>query len=488
MNTVTSENKLASICPINFKEFDKLNQQTSDLEASILFAKLKFHHNGTKIEKYGNKWIIRSREAMASWFSMGIKKTDRLLSHLESLGLIEKRISLFYGKRMLFIRPTSNCSQIPVNLNILDNIISFTGSLKSALIFSKIAFSLANTKIKHNDIMWSCLKKQELSSWSGLSIRTIYNITEKLQKKGLILKRNFIWNEKSQSHYHIPISTLLALKKNIKQATATKAKIVSQAKTTRKAKSHFCPQLSAKMAVPIRIRTNLKKTNNNTVAELSTKTVGNSGDINFEKIESKLSPRQERYLLGALQNTIARKKLKVAAPTELFEELKFALLNSEQRRGIDKFTHAISRFMKIIADGNWRTPIGFANHSTYGKSLQQARTQQLLQWEKTKQQERESAKNYSKLMGIDMQNNALTTEAMEIVQKMQHIAHQSCRLTNVDKAAAIELLSNKLHCLVADGANREKIISLLKGQQSIGQEAMKSKVAQQHKKYANTIA
>src|SRR5437016_7964971 len=104
MSTVISS---ISICPLNFNEFSSLNLKLKNLDASILYAKLKFHEINSTIKKGGKTCIARSRDQIASWFGFGVKKIDRLLSFLEEEGMIEKQVGLWYGKKRLFIS-TSN--------------------------------------------------------------------------------------------------------------------------------------------------------------------------------------------------------------------------------------------------------------------------------------------------------------------------------------------------------------------------------------------
>ena len=187
---------------------------------------------------------------------------------------------------------------VPVNIKSLEVLLDITGSIHSSLIFSKIAFAFANTKIFHENKKWCCIKKQDLANWAGLSIRTIDSILYNLSSKGLILKKSFVWNDKLQSHFHIPNFAIKAILERLEalnridedkkecslapsESQSSKNPQVSPdlqksrySKDAIKAsteedsnelnKSQNCRYYPAKKGVSIKIRTNLKKTNNNT--------------------------------------------------------------------------------------------------------------------------------------------------------------------------------------------------------------------------------
>ena len=86
-NVISSIN----VCPIHFEKFASINRITNNLEASLLFSKLKFHQTHSKIKKNGKTWVVRSREQIAAWFGFSTKRVDKIISTLESVGLLEKK-------------------------------------------------------------------------------------------------------------------------------------------------------------------------------------------------------------------------------------------------------------------------------------------------------------------------------------------------------------------------------------------------------------
>lgn len=453
-----------NLCPINFNGFAEINRITGNPEATLLFSKLKFHQINSKLKKSGKTWIARSRQQLSSWFGFSAKKTDGLLSNLEELGLIKRKVGLWYGKKRLFISTTSEINHVPVNQQLLEILIEATGSVRAALIFSKIAYSFANTKIEHENKLWCCLKKQDLADWAGLSIRTIDNMLEILLKKGLILKKNFVWREKLQTHFHIPEFATITLTKHFSKVGKPTNK--KNTETSKGSNAQNCRQQPAKKGVSIKIRTNLKKTNNNTsTTNLPTTLISKKSDIIFNVIENELSQRQLKYLEGAFNNTLKRNNLKISSPQELWEQLKFSVLNIQQHKGIKSFQHIVSRCMKILSDGNWRTPIGFNNHSDYGTKIKKQKDRQILLWEKKKDEECQIAKKYKNItfnIKANARQTAKTEKALSFARKIVELTKQAKEVEEGSILNAVDFLSSQINNLIHDGADRNKVISLLK--------------------------
>lgn len=458
MNTIVSS---IDVCPINFKKFGSINSIVNNLDASIMFSKLKFHQANSKIIKDGKIWIARSREQLASWFGFSTKKVDSILSELERMGLIEKKVSTWYGKKRLFISASKKIESIPVNMKLLNTLVDVTGSLHSALIFSKIAYSFANTTISHENKKWCCIKKQSLSEWSNLSVRKIDNILENLASKGLILKKNFIYNEKLQSHFHIPDFAIKTLKErflNIREVNKTNTENIH------KENSQNCRNQPAKNGTSIKIRTKQEKTNNKTNGvNVSTTMKSTESDINFEKINNKLSKRQLKYLEGAINKTIERYRLKISNPNELIEQIKFSILNAKQQHSnINRFKHVVSRCMKILSDGNWRTPIGFDNHSEKGNKIKTEQKEKEKEWQRTKEKEQEETHRNSLIMNKFLNNtNDLTEKALSIAKQVVCLANSSDNQSD-RKLNLIDDLTNRMYGLIKQGADKDIVVSYLK--------------------------
>ena len=463
------------LCPINFKLFDQINVQLKNIEAALLYSKIKFHQTNSKIKKDNRICIARSREQIASWFDFGLKKVDRLLTLLENHGLIQKTTGTWFGKKRLFISASDIIEQAPINIKLLATLTQQTGSVKISLLFSKISFGFANTKILHEGLRWCTINKQNLANWVGCSIRTIDSLLESLIKSGLVLKKNFIHNNKIQSHFHIPQHAIESLMLNhAKNETVSSKTEVTRTLDNKDQNKDYdtvthsqnCRSEPAKMTVSIRIRTKEKKTNNNTSEIVPTKRVGQS-DINFSNIGTELSNRQTKYLEAALSRTIERRKIRISNPKELIHQLNFAILNSEQHVKTTTFQHTVSYFMKILGDGNWKTPIGFHNHSTIGQQLRSNQEDKLQQWQLQKEQECQQAKKQYQY--LTKKNDALfhqvisdtvTEQAIQLAKQIRYCAERATKQETIDY---VESMNKQLHGYLRQGADKTQVLACLRG-------------------------
>lgn len=387
------------LCPINFKRFGELNRIVGNLEESLLLAKIKFHLNHTKLKKHGLPTIARSRQDIQGWFGLSMRKTDALLSSLSKKRFLSKTIGTFFGKKKLFLSVSDKISSTPINVSLLEFLIQETGSLKSALLFSRIAFGINNSKIQIKGLSYFYIRKEELTSWLEVSIRSVDHLIEGLSRKGLVLKKNIVRNGKRITHFHVPQSSINVLKKKFAASSNSKKELskvnsrISNKKNSQPYKKTMLQNLPVGTGKNATIHKNKNKTtvkNNITTALSTTKGRGlkerktYEGDINFSSLEKELSSRQRKYLSSALDRTIGLFGLKISNPDELLSQLIFFLRAPEQRIGVKSFEHGVNRAMKIIADGNWKTPIGFQNHDQKGRGIKQAQQQKQKIWEQEK--------------------------------------------------------------------------------------------------------
>lgn len=470
----TSMPSSIALCPINFKLFDIVNAQLNNVEASLLYSKIKFHQTHSKIKKNNRICIARSREQIAVWFGFGLKKIDRLLSLLESQGLIQKTIGTWYGKKRLFLTASEAIGQAPININLLDSITQQTQSIKKSLIFSRIAFRFANTQIQHDGHRWCAINKQDLATWANCSIRTIDSLLQGLVKSGMILKKNFIYRGKLQGHFHIPTHVIQSLSLPVKEKPISNKEVNNNADNTAQAKttdpvthSQNCRPQPAKKAFPIRIRSKEKQTNNNTSQPVQSERVRQC-DITFSNIGTELSIRQLKYLEAALSRTIERRKIIVSNPKELWHQLKFSITNPDQHLKTMSFQHSVSRFMKILGDGNWKTPIGFHQHSAIGQQLRYEKEARLKTWKQQKEEECKNAaviqkklREHSSINLNPIQVNEATQQALHLAKQIRYLAISQDNQQG--RAEIIEVLGKQLHGFLRQGANKEQVLVCLKG-------------------------
>ena len=393
--------------PINFIALNKLTESVKDLDAILLFSKIKFHEMHSKLTlKNGMKCITRTREVMAKWFDFGLGKLDRLLKILEKKGLIEIQKRLWYGKKQLFIATTQEESYAAINTKVFTLLTEETGCLKASVLFARIAFAMRNTKITHAGQKWCCLTREDIATLLSTSLRTADAVIQKLVTKKLILAQNLVFKKKRRLHFSIPeeiLNTLsqkaIAIMNEIKPEKQGRVEPKEAKPEIEVSHSHSCRFFEgepAKNEVPIILSTNSLKENNNTVAshdEQKKVTVNHHdcSDINLNTINDKLNERQLLFLQSSLKRTIQRERLTITNEKELFEELQYSILNPQQRRGVSSFKHAVSRCMELLRQRTWRTPFGFHRYTEYGQEIKNYREDQLRMHEERKKKERVSS-------------------------------------------------------------------------------------------------
>lgn len=451
-NIIKQDNALPlKICPLNFKKFDAMNKKVKNLDASLLLSKIIFHHKGTKIKKNGKMWIIRSRNDLAQWFGHNVRKVDKLLRHLEEIGMLEKKTGTWFGVKKIFLCPNYT-EDSPVNITILKELINHLGSAKNALVFSRIAYAFANTNIKNENKKWCCIRKQQLAEWSNLSIRTIDTIVDDLKRKGFILFKKFTWKTRIQSHFHIPLPAIKMLIKNTPKQQAVQAKTSVQ---------NFLPQ-PAKSSISIRVRTKLKKTNITEARRISTAMTKEKCDINFLAINKKLAVRQLKYIKSAIERTVSKNKLSISSPKQLEAEIIFSVLCQARKKMT--FTHSVSRAMKILADKNWRTPIGFKKYSEVGKQIAAQNDQDDRDWQRIKRQEvaetQRSVLNIYKPM-VSSNKKELTEKALRLSKLLKQQTKNKSGKLSLDNNSISGVLK-EIETLIFKGAEKKAILSYLK--------------------------
>ena len=355
-----SINDISNICPINFKSFKLMNAKTGNSLSTLLWSKIAFHQKNSKIRADGATWMARTRGDLAQSLGISKKRIDMSLSRLSLAGLIKKRTGLWFGKRKLFLSSNSNAESNAVNHIKFAKMQKQIGTTEETLVFCRILYSWANSIISHGGQKWCTLTRDDLADFIQCSPKTIARIVASLLRKGFLMERTFSWNRHSQKHFCIPMAILNVLRKSVQKITAH---------------TPFVWWPLDKKAISLKKEQN-KITNNNTVA-----------DIVLKKLPDSLSTREGRYILAAIRNTIARNKIKVSSENDLFAEISFSVSSASQHRGSFSFQHLLNRCCKILADGNWRTPIGFSKHSHVGRKMAEAKSMAESLQQRLKQEE-----------------------------------------------------------------------------------------------------
>ena len=225
---------------------------------------------------------------------------------------------------------------------------------------------------------------------------------------------------------------------------------------TNPAYSLFSQLESGKKGISIIRNINTKKNNNNTGGDII------FNNFNLDTIGDELTHRQSKYLDGAIKNTVDRKNLKISDTTELKEWLKFSILEATQRKSITSFKHAVSSFMKILADGRYNMPIGFSKYSDYGIKMHKYRLEQEKKWQdiKKKQMQRSSIFDFDNtfLQTKSDSTSDLTDKALKVASKIAELSKVEVKPTIANAVYnMIENLQNKLENLISQGADRSAI-------------------------------
>ena len=213
-----------ALCPLHFGDLALFNRKIGNLDEVLLYSKICFHQQHSKISHAGKQCIARSRQTMANWFDWSLRKLDALLASLEKKGFISKAVGLWKGIKAFFISSIKKTAYLPVNLAKLNTLTQHAGSAISSIIFSRIAFGMNNTKLEHEGLRWCSIKKEVLADLVGIGIRTLDKILNTLQEKGLILKKNFVHRGKRQMHYHIPESAINTIVASMEKVSCQKSK------------------------------------------------------------------------------------------------------------------------------------------------------------------------------------------------------------------------------------------------------------------------
>ncbi len=446
-----------NLCPVNFVKLSLLLDKTDDIDATLLYMRLLYALRGSKLKnKEGRVCITRTLDAMAKWLNCKAAKVSKLLKKLERLNLIGVEAGLWYGKKQLFISVLhANLESLPVNIRILEELKTQTGSVAGAILLGLIAFRLNKTILHHNHEDWCCLTRLELATMLHLSLGTIDKLIQNLLDKNLIQVEHRIFSQQRRLHFSIPLTVYWDLNSRLNaqdqksdvaapkalpvapliegndalfspmaptaaptlglspEPTTHAAKAMAQDIATLSTesthltdsenslpgvegslpnpqKSHknktlrplFCRSPGVeptKNAVPIRISTHSNTVNNIMAPKVKKRAIPYSqkNTIIFNNIGQNLSNEQGRYLQSALDQTIANAQLSISSKEALYQELRFSILNPEQRLGVTTFQHAVHRCMKLLREKTWRTPKGFNRYSDYGQNLSAYRDAQL---------------------------------------------------------------------------------------------------------------
>ncbi len=453
------QNNLSFACiPFNFSQLEVVNQKTGDIDTTLLYAMLRFQIANSKLLSHGTKTIARTREQLASFLRVTPSKIDTRVKQLEKLNFIRKTVGTWFCKKRLFISINKEAPEIEVHFRKLLFLNQHTGDSKASLLWAKIAFALNKSLIEHENTRWCSLKRETIAKLLCVSLRTVDSIIDDLEQKGLIVSQKFIWHGKRQLHFTISTPIYEKIETGLAQGLQQNDVLLPKEEgkkpeesPKKSADGHFCREEPAKIEKSIRLNTNTYKNNNTISTEKSKKEPYDSSDITLNHINENLTYRQMCFLRIAFKKTIEQAQLTVTNEKEIFEEIKFSILNPVQRKGILSFKHAVSRCMQLLRQRTWRTPFGFNRYAEYGKEIETYRKAQLQAHEARK---RDECNRERKTTG---QENSYTAQAIRWAQQLSTYVQEIQSKIGDENAALmpkIEFAANRVVEFINKGADK----------------------------------
>lgn len=343
----------SSICAVNFKKFEALSKRAGDAISTLILSKIQFLANKSVIRRKSNIYIARSREEIASWFGLGLRQVDKILKNLVEKGLIEKYRGIHFGITKLFLRPLIEVD-VPVNFLLLDALFETTTDIYAALLLSKIAFSNNNSHVLHNGVTWASSTREDLADFAGISMRTLDQKLKDMSKVGLIVKGIFASGRITRCYYHVPRSTINIVSNGF-----------APRRLPQKPDAPDCKTGFAKTGTP-NIESKLYK--DEEIIDMPRALPDSPPEIkeiiNFSD-NVVFTDSQKNYLRKAYSSLLTDRPRLQPYAADLWDQLLYAI---ERQRVNLTFGHAASRIIKIMRDGNWKTPFGYAKYSDKGKS------------------------------------------------------------------------------------------------------------------------
>lgn len=413
--------------PLNFQLLENQAILLGSFESAVLFSKISFAFNNTKIEHEGKLWCTLSLKSLSELIGVSIGKTRKLIDGLVEKGVIEKRRFRF----------RCNGGDVQLHFHIPQSVIEeMTATLDAMAETWDMSVSYAQKHLEFLKFHEKSEAKKPVLSDDPIVEKTVDTPPEKEAKN------------------------------RVKSAKSERSALISNGY------SPFCVSESTKMGLSIVIknkRKEINKTKRRKSQKLRNRHIGESpnhpfeSDIDFNKIKtSGLSYRQRRYIEGAIKKFVEANPTKITCPPEVLEEIKFAVLSPFQRKGVDTFKHAVFRCMKILGDGMWRTPKGFSKYCEAGKAIAQKQIARAEKWEREKEAERQFAvsSEFAQMLSGELSPpSVITKQAVYLAKKMVGLVNHAKQKGQTDNALTTELqaLQRQLQGFILKGADKKVV-------------------------------
>lgn len=332
---------------INFNQFDLMMGYTGDCELSVLFGAIRYQIGHTKIKRDGKNVIARSKGQLAA--AMGCSKTviTARLQKLKELGLIDWVVGMWYGKKRLFLSCREDLD-LKLNIKKIEFMNKYTGSTKASIMLSYFAYELEKGYFIRRGVPWIMRARKEVAKNLQIDGRTADGLIKDLVSKGLIQYEGTYRFACRQYCVHINEDFYNKMVYEW-EAIVEKDKLDKlKAESTKAALSNNNSDLDS-----VEIK-------DNNIAKSESGIISNQDAC-------KLTNQELRYAKAAVERTVLRAKVAIGDINRLWQEVKFALLTPQHRKGTQNFKHAVNRFMLLIRTGGWKMPFGYEKYSEDGR-------------------------------------------------------------------------------------------------------------------------
>lgn len=233
-----------------------------------------------------------------------------------------------------------------------NKLLALTKCPKEALLLDKILFYHQGTLLKKENKLWFTKKIPDIAKELGFSESRIYVYLKNLEELGLIIRKRF-------KFYGVPRAFITTSEKlqNLLQLSGNPTKISIDIKE--KTPENYENEINERMDSPVSIDS-INKVKNRVINNITCDDIG-SLTITAPELNT---------VKGMLLNVQRHHGVKLSSPNQVFDEVLFSISNSQQFHNAESFQHKINIISKLLRQGNWKTPKGFAKYSPMADKYQ----------------------------------------------------------------------------------------------------------------------
>lgn len=356
-------------CPFfNPVKIAQIIHKCDNVDAAILALHLKFRHRAN------NRSSI-TRAEIAGLYGWGLRHTDSVIADLKKTGIVKVTLTTVNKKSKLYFSFNDKNDTLPLHIVSFHKIANEIG-FREAVLFSYILYRQRNSQIIHHDKKWAAITREEIATFLNLSKPTVTRLLKSIQNQGLIEMENMTFNDQRQLHFNIPQSAHDLLSPLINQFMTNPPPKKEESLTNKAEKTEeVIHRGSDQNAMGEVIKTQAYNVGKNkSKINIINKTNFNQNKFTYRdlrKIGKELTYQQEQFIKNSLSKLL--KKDEQHRGKDLFEHIKYCVLNPHQRKGINDFLWVVNRSLKLIRNRTWTIPYGFKKYSDYGKAQENHR-------------------------------------------------------------------------------------------------------------------